>query len=112
MVEAVDAARERVLGALLLRRERGVAMPFGVRDWSSGLGEEERSCARGGGAITSLREAVEVAEADWSLLPEEAPRKTCAIPLAVPVPRRPLSRGLIGILDGRTVIWESLSTSP
>lgn len=95
VVDVVE--RERTLGALLLRLERGVAVPlFAFRDWSSGLGEEDVSCARGGGATTSLREfGCEVEEETVSLLLEPPLRKGCVAPLAAPGPRRPLSGGLI-----------------
>lgn len=97
--------RERVLGALLLRLERGVVVVAGgtldLRDCcSSGLGEEDVSCARGGGAMTSLREvAWEVEEEEVaSLLLEPPLRKTCVDPLADPAPRRLLSEGLIVVV--------------
>lgn len=98
---AVDVVeRERMLGALLLRLERGVAVPFALRDWSSGLGEEDVSCARGGGAMTSLREvAWEAEEEAVSLLLELPLRKTCVAPLVWPVPRRLLSEELIVALS-------------
>ena len=99
-----------MLGALLLRRDMGVAVPLmlllllsggppplGVREGPSGLGEE-LSWARGGAAMTLLgRTADEVDEdedAGGSLrgLP---PRKTWVGPLEEPAPPR-LSGGLIG----------------
>lgn len=63
-----------MLGALLLRRDMGVAvplllplnggpLPLGVRDWLSGLGEE-LSWARGGAAMTLLLRAADEAEED------------------------------------------------
>lgn len=62
--EVTETASDRVLGALLLRRDMGVEvplpvllsggpLPLGVRDWPSGLGEE-LSWARGGAAMTLL----------------------------------------------------------
>lgn len=108
--DSAETASERVLGALLLRRDMGVAvplllplsggpLPLGVRDGPSGLGEE-LSWALGGAAMTLLvRTADEVDEdedAGRSLrgLP---PRKTWVGPLEVPAPPR-LSGGLIGVM--------------
>lgn len=110
-MEAGAVERERVLGALLLRLDRGVAVPFAFRACSSGFGEDV-SCARGGGTMTSLRESAwEVEEEVVSLLLEPPVRKTCDVPLVEPGLRRLLlSEGLIAVplVAGRR-LWNALS---
>lgn len=105
----LSAASDRVLGALLFRRDRGVMVPWGGRaDWSSGLGEEDEfSCTRGGAAMISLPRAVaegfdDGGEEDRRTPPGPPPsRKTCVGLVELPGARRPLSGGLIGQPAGR-----------
>jgi hypothetical protein len=87
--DIAETASDRVLGALLLRRDMGVEvplplllsggpLPLGVRDWPSGLGEE-LSWARGGAAMTLLVRTADEEDEDedaGSSLRGLPPRKT------------------------------------
>lgn len=115
-LSATDVTGERVLGALLLRRDRGAAVLLDRRsDWSSGLGEEGVSCTRGGAAMTSLLrvllEGVDEEEGSLPGAPGAPPRKTCVGPLELPAPRRLLSWGLIGQSAGRVQVSDSWKAS-
>lgn len=76
-------------------------------NWSSGLGEVEVSCTRGGGAMAFMP-----AETDDGVAPFAGTlvRKTSAGPWELPLTRRPLSERLIRLpksalisLDGQAV---------